>query len=88
MRKTYRKKGKRKSLSNKKKVSRFGLEKDVPFDYKTTRILAEFLTETGKIVPRRVSGLTQHQQLRLVESIKRARQLALLPYTIQHAVRD
>lgn len=78
----------KKSLSSKKKYSRFGVEKDVPFHYKSTRLLAEFLTETGKIVPRRVSGLTQYQQNQLVEAIKRARQLALLPYTITHAVRD
>lgn len=74
--------------TNKKRNLPFGVEKDLPFDYKSIRLLAEYLTERGKIVPRRVTGLTQYQQKRLVESIKRARQLALLPYTVTHAVRD
>lgn len=72
----------------KKRNMPFGVDKDLPFDYKAIRLLSEYLTERGKIVPRRVTGLTQYQQKRLVESIKRARQLALLPYTITHAVRD
>jgi len=80
--------GKRKSTGPKKRYLRYGVEKDLPFDYKAVRLLSEFLTERGKIVSRRVSGLTQYQQKCLVESIKRARQLALLPYTITHAVRS
>lgn len=76
------------STPTKKRNTPFGVEKVLPFDYKATRLLAEYLTERGKIVPRRVTGLTQYQQKRLVESIKRARQLGLLPYTVTHAVRD
>jgi len=50
-------------------------------DYKDTETLRRFLTEGGKILPRRLTGLTAKQQRRLTTAIKRARHLALLPYT-------
>jgi len=49
-------------------------------DYKETEMLRKFLTEGGKILPRRLTGLTAKQQRRLTTAIKRARHLALLPY--------
>ncbi len=52
-----------------------------PVDYKDAESLRRYLTEGGKILPRRVSGLTAHQQRKLTVAIKRARHLALLPYT-------
>lgn len=49
-------------------------------DYKDVRKLQRFLTERGKILPRRATGLTAKQQRQIANSIKRARQIALLPY--------
>ena len=50
-------------------------------NYKDTETLRRFLTEGGKILPRRLTGLTAKQQRQLTTAIKRARHLALLPYT-------
>lgn len=49
-------------------------------DYKDIELLSKFLTEQGKILPRRVTGLTTKQQTRLTKAVKRARILALLPF--------
>lgn len=49
-------------------------------DYKDVRRLQRFLTERGKILPRRATGLTAKQQRQISSSIKRARHIALLPY--------
>lgn len=49
-------------------------------DYKDIRKLSRFLTERGKILPRRATGLTAKQQRQVSVAIKRARQIALLPY--------
>ncbi len=49
-------------------------------DYKDEKLLRRFITDRGKIVPRRMSGLTERQQRELTIAIKRARQIALLPY--------
>ena len=49
-------------------------------DYKDTDMLKKFLTEGGKILPRRLTGLTAKQQRQITLAIKRARHLALLPY--------
>ncbi len=55
-------------------------------DYKDIQLLKMFLTETGKIVPARVTGVTGKQQRQLTRAIKQARQMALLSYTDQHAI--
>lgn len=52
-------------------------------DYKDVRKLQRFLTERGKILPRRATGLTAKQQRQVANAIKRARQIALLPYVKQ-----
>jgi small subunit ribosomal protein S18 len=49
-------------------------------DYKDVELLSKFLTEQGKILPRRVTGLTTKQQTRLTKAVKRARILALLTF--------
>ena len=49
-------------------------------DYKDVRKLSRFLTERGKILPRRATGLTAKQQRQVSQAIRRARQIALLPY--------
>ena len=71
-----------------RKPSRFEQEKDFVIDYKSTRFLSQFLTEHGKMITRRLTGTTRNQQSQLEKAIKRARHLALLPYTICHAIRD
>ncbi|MBK6922188.1 MAG: 30S ribosomal protein S18 [Deltaproteobacteria bacterium] len=55
--------------------------KDLVIDYKNPQMLKNFLTDRGKIVPARISGLTARQQRQLTQAIKRARMLALLPFT-------
>ena len=54
------------------------------FDYKNIDILKQFITETGKIVPARVTGISASNQRKVTKSIKIARFLALLPYTDMH----
>ncbi|NET35199.1 MAG: 30S ribosomal protein S18 [Cyanothece sp. SIO1E1] len=56
------------------------IKPDEPIDYKDVDLLRKFVTERGKILPRRITGLTAKQQRDLTKSIKRARTLALLPY--------
>jgi small subunit ribosomal protein S18 len=51
-----------------------------PIDYKDVDLLRKFITERGKILPRRITGLTARQQRDLTKAIKRARILALLPF--------
>ncbi len=63
-----------------KKVSRLTTDKTLEIDYKDPRVLRMFLTETGKIIPRRISGNTAKQQREIVQAVKRARHLAILPY--------
>ncbi len=51
-----------------------------PIDYKDVELLRKFITERGKILPRRITGLTAKQQRDLTTAVKRARMLALLPF--------
>lgn len=52
-------------------------------DYKDINTLSHFITERGKILPRRITGVSAHHQKSLVEAIKRARHMALLPFVAQ-----
>ena len=54
-----------------------------PIDYKDVELLRKFITERGKILPRRITGLTSNQQRDLTVAIKRARLIALLPFINQ-----
>ena len=65
----------------KRKVCSFCAEKATLIDYKDIPRLRRFVTERGKILPRRVSGNCARHQRVLAVAIKRARELALLPYT-------
>ncbi len=65
----------------KRKVCSFCAEKSTFIDYKDIGRLRRFVTERGKILPRRVSGNCARHQRVLAVAIKRARELALLPYT-------
>ncbi len=63
-----------------KKVSRLTTDKTLVVDYKDHKLLRSFLSETGKILPRRITGNTAKQQREIAVAIKRARHIALLPY--------
>lgn len=52
-------------------------------DYKNTEILEKFITERGKILPRRITGVSHHHQQLLKNAIKRARHMALLPFVAE-----
>ena len=67
-----------------RRFCRFTAEKIVQIDYKDLGILKNYVTETGKIVPSRITGTRSFYQRQLAMAIKRARYLALLPYTDQH----
>jgi len=63
-----------------KKVCKFCVEKIDVVDYKDYRLLAQFVAESGKIVPRRLTGVCMPHQRRLSTAIKQARNIALLPF--------
>jgi len=63
-------------------MSKFELPKN--FSYKDIDVLKQFITETGKIIPARVSGVSASNQRKVTKYIKIARFLALLPYTDSH----
>jgi small subunit ribosomal protein S18 len=67
-----------------KKVCKFTAEDVKEIDYKDVAMLKGFITETGKIVPSRITGTSARYQRQLASAIKRARYLALLPFTDQH----
>ncbi|MBN1378887.1 MAG: 30S ribosomal protein S18 [Gammaproteobacteria bacterium] len=67
-----------------RKFCRFSSEGAIEIDYKDLDVLKAYITETGKIVPSRVTGTGAKYQRQLATAIKRARYLALLPYTDSH----
>ena len=67
-----------------RKFCRFTAERVTEIDYKDTVTLKNYITESGKIVPSRITGTRAKYQRQLARAIKRARYLALLPYTDQH----
>src|ERR1700744_6423246 len=71
-------------FSRRKKFCRFTAEGIKYIDYKDLATLKGYVTETGKIVPSRITGTKSFYQRQLAVAIKRARFLALLPYTDQH----
>ncbi len=69
-----------------RKFCRFTAEGVSEIDYKDIELLKGYITETGKIVPSRITGTKARYQRQLATAIKRARYLALLPYTDSHDV--
>ncbi|MGH9769474.1 MAG: 30S ribosomal protein S18 [Blastocatellia bacterium] len=69
------------SGARRRRISRLSAEKVDYIDYKDVKLLQSFIAENGKIMPRRLTGVTSQQQRKLVEAVKRARNLALLPFT-------
>jgi small subunit ribosomal protein S18 len=70
----------RQQLQRKKRTCRFCDAKDVYIDYKNEKRLQRFVSEQGKIIPRRITGTCARHQRQLVTAIKRARHLALLSF--------
>ncbi|MBR6252919.1 MAG: 30S ribosomal protein S18 [Clostridia bacterium] len=67
----------------KKKVCMYCADKNLVIDYKDAEKLKKFISEKGKILPRRVTGLCAKHQREVTTAIKRARQVALLPFTAE-----
>ena len=63
-----------------RKICRFCIEKVDLIDWKDVKLLTSYVPERGKILPRRISGVCATHQRMLAEAIKRARNIALLPY--------
>ena len=78
-----RKRGGRKTFLR-AKVCRFCADKEMTIDYKDARTLRIFVTERHKIIPRRISGNCARHQRSLTVAIKRARHIALMPFTSHH----
>ena len=72
--------GRPRNRKSRKTVCTFCVEKSEFIDYKDTQKLRRFISERAKILPRRVTGTCAYHQRELTVAIKRARQLALLPY--------
>lgn len=64
----------------KRKVDPFLQDKTLKIDWRDPQLLSRFITERGKIVPRRVSGIAAKNQRKLAKAIRQARQMGLLPY--------
>lgn len=72
-----------KGRRTRKRVCAFCVDKVTDIDYKDTAKLRKYITERGKILPRRISGNCAKHQRCLTEAVKRARVVALLPYTTE-----
>jgi small subunit ribosomal protein S18 len=70
----------KKQYFRRKRVARLSDKRLDEIDYKNVDLLKQFITDRGKIVPRRISGVSQRVQRRICEAIKRARNIALLPF--------
>ncbi|MDD2338524.1 MAG: 30S ribosomal protein S18, partial [Geobacteraceae bacterium] len=76
----------RKRTFQRRKVCRYCADKQISIDYKDPRTLRSFISERGKIVPRRISGNCAKHQREITEAIKRARNIALLPIASGHVM--
>lgn len=75
---------KRKRVFHRRKVCKFCADPSLKIDYKDVRTLKYFTTDRGKIIPRRISGNCAKHQRGLTLAIKRARAIALLPYSTSY----
>ena len=66
-----------------KKVDPFEKDKTKKIDYKDVALLKNYISEKGKILPRRITGLNAKHQRQMTVAIKRARQIALIPYSAE-----
>jgi small subunit ribosomal protein S18 len=81
-----KRKKEKKKIITRKKACPYCVNKELPIDYKQGYQLSKFLTERGKIVPRRVTGVCAFHQRELERAIRKARILAFLPYTVTHSL--
>src|SRR3989475_7489899 len=75
--------GQRRTLFRRRKVCKFCADKIDDINYKDVKLLGAFVPERGKILPRRISGTCAMHQRKLQTAIKRARQIALVPYVTE-----
>ena len=75
--------GGKKQYFRRKKVCRFCVEKIDDINYKDVRLLGSFVAERGRIIPKRISGVCTPHQRQLAEAIKKARNIALLPFAAE-----
>jgi len=78
----------RRRIYIRRKVCRFCADKTLKIDYKDPDTLKHFVTERGKILPRRITGTCAKHQRRLTNAIKIARIMALMPFTSGHAIEE
>ena len=71
-------------LAQKQKLAIIGIKQKI--DYKDIDLLKLFITEQGKILPRRATGVTVQQQRQIAKAIKRARVLSLLPFVAENSI--
>ena len=71
-------------LAQKQKLAIIGIKQKI--DYKDIDLLKLFITEQGKILPRRATGVTVQQQRQIAKAIKRARILSLLPFVAENSI--
>lgn len=76
------KNGARKRGFARRKVCRFCADRNVGIDYKDAATLKYFITDRGKIIPRRISGNCAKHQRKIAVAVKRARMIALMPFTV------
>ncbi|HDN59326.1 MAG: 30S ribosomal protein S18, partial [Candidatus Neomarinimicrobiota bacterium] len=69
-------------ILNKRKICKFCENPHEKIDYKNYKLLRRFITEQGKIIPSRITGTCSKHQRQLAKAIKRARNIALLPYQV------
>ncbi len=75
--------GGKKQYFRRKKVCRFCTEKIDNINYKDVKLIGSFVAERGRIIPRRISGVCTPHQRRLSDAIKKARNIALLPFAAE-----
>lgn len=73
----------KKTFYRRKKVCPFSGKNAPEIDYKDTKVLQRYISERGKIIPSRISAVSSRKQRELATAIKRARFLALLPYSLK-----
>ena len=73
----------RRPMHRRRKVCVFCSDENQKIDYKDTNLLRKYISERGKILPRRITGNCAKHQRELTVAVKRARQIALIPYVIE-----
>ena len=73
---------KKKAFYNKRKICRYCADKTLAISYKEYNTLRHFISERGKIIPRRISGNCAKHQREITRAIKRARVLSIIPFTV------